>query len=257
MDISNLDCVSPEDILSLALVQCGDEQLRNGFTRGFYISLIQRGLEELAFDTFFDVVTEDVDMDSTCFQVDMPCNMFNVREVYLFNGTCSPNSSVQVYWKRLFNNGSGGSNYTAARRDMGSNSDDPFFPTSFIPTNLYYANIYNGKIMFSSNCGGWAKVRLVGNGCGSAIGDQPVIPRFFRAVLADFVSECYFRVQMSKDRNYATDWKVYENRLYDPRKGSWKKAEDRVKMLSTWKRDTLRNTMSASYSGGRGGYFGR
>lgn len=244
MDQSMKDAVSIQDILSRALVFCNDTEYRNGFTKGFYIGLIQMGLEELAFDTFYDVITEDINLEntdfSTGFQIEMPCNMFNPREIYLFNGDCDkPIGQVQVYWKRLFNNGKGGKNYTAKSIDSGAGFSDPYYTPAFVDPNVYYANIYNGVMMFSNNCGAFKWLRIVGNGAGTPIGDDPVIPRFFRNALTHYVCESYFRAQMAKDRAYTTDQQLYYNLLHNERNGSWNVAEKRAKKLATWKKDTV------------------
>lgn len=247
MDQSMQDAVSIQDILSRALVFCQDEDYRNGFTKGFYIALIQLALEELAFDTFYQVVTDDIDLSvtdfKTCFQMEVPANIFNIREIYFFNGSCAqPEGQVQVYWKRLFNNGKGGTNYTAKNNDMGGSAIDPYYPLAYVGANVYYANIFNGLMMFSRNSTGFKYLRVVGNGAGTPIGDDPVIPKFFRTAITDYVCESYFRTQMTKDRAYAQDWRIYYDRLHNEKNGSWHIAEKRAKKLSTWKKDTIRET---------------
>lgn len=258
MDESMQDAVSVNDVLSRALVFCQDEEYRNGFTKGFYIGLIQLGLEELAFDTFYQWITDDIELTNTDFstslQIEMPCNIFNPREIYLFNGDCDkPIGQVKVYWKRQFNNGKGGVNYTASRMDSNSGQSDPYMPPAFIGSNLYYANIYNGTMMFSRNCGTFQWLRIVGNGAGTPIGDQPVIPRFFRTALTHYIAEAYFRTKMVNDRAYSVDQQLYYNLLYNEKNGSWHKAEKRVKKLSTWKKDTI-GEVAPLWAGG-GSYF--
>jgi hypothetical protein len=255
MDISKNSDVSFEDILSDCLVLCGDEDYRSGWSKGFYISTIQRALQELSFDTFYLEGDEWVQVDQDCLQMDMPCNMFNPREFYLHNGTpACPTGIVQVYWKRLFNNGKGGQSYTAKRRDDGVSQDDPYMPGSFVGSNLYYANIQNGKIMLSRNCTGFTWMKIHGNMAGTAIGDSPSIPLFFRTAISDYVCEKFFRYKTSQDRAFQTDWAMY-NDMLNRENGSWDKAEKRIKTLSTWKKDTMRETVplydsSGGYRGG-------
>lgn len=258
MDISRTDAVSPLDILSDALVLCGDEDYRNGWSKGYYISTIQRGLQELAFDTFFDEGDEWVQMDADCLQMPLPCNMFNPREIYLHNGTPEcPTGIVKAYWKRQFNNGKGGTTYTASVRDDGNSQVDPFMPAAFPGTNLYYFNIEGGMMMFSRNCTGFSWVKIHGNKAGTAIGDSPVIPMFFRTVLSDYVCEKFYRYKTSKDRAFQADWAMYNDRL-NGKDGSWNKAEKRVKKLSTIKRDTMTelNPLWKMGSGRNGGGYG-
>jgi hypothetical protein len=258
MDISPKSHVSFEDVLSDSLVLCRDEDFRSGWTKGYYVSTIQRALQDLAFDTFYLEGDEWLQVDQDCFQMDMPCNMFNPREFYLHNGTPEcPTGIVQVYWKRLFNNGKGGTTYTAARRDDGVSQDDPYMPGSFIGENVYYANIQNGRIMLSRNCVGFTWLKIHGNIAGTAIGDSPVIPLYFRTVLSDFVCEKFYRYKTSQDRAFQSDWAMYNERL-NGENGSWNKAEKRIKTLSTWKKDTVRQAVplwdSVARYGGNGRY---
>lgn len=244
------DFITINDILSDVLMITDDEGLRNGLTLGYYKSQIQQALEELSYDTFFDVITDDIKLDkkfNTRLTVDMPDNAFNIREMYLFNGDCcTPKTSVIVHWKRLFNNKPRGTSYTAARVESGREQRDPFFPVdttdiSFPSTNLHWANIQNGLIMFSSNCSSFQNLRLVYNGTGGSIGDELSIPRFLRQAVVDFASERAFRVLKAKDpRKYRILWGDVSARLNDPRNGSWVKAERRIKSLDTWQRNGIR-----------------
>lgn len=244
------DFITINDILSDVLMITDDEDLRNGLTLGYYQSQIQQALEELSYDTFFDVITDDIKFDNgfaTRLTIDMPKNAFNIREIYLFNGDCcTPETSVIVHWKRLFNNKPRGTSYTAARVDSRRDQRDPFFPVdttdiSFPSSNLHWANIQNGLIMFSSGASGFANVRLVYNGTAGAIGDELAIPRFLRQAVIDFSSERALRVLKTKDsRKYRILWGDVAARLNDPRNGTWINAERRIKSLDTWQRNGVR-----------------
>lgn len=241
------DFLSINILLSDILMNCQDEDLRSGFTKGYYISSIQSALEALAYDTFFQQEVIDVKMDQKKLQAEIPNNIFNIRELYLWNGDCcSPTNSVPVHYKRLFNNmNSGGAGYTAKIKDSGQTSTDainPMFFNSF-PTSVRWANIQNGILMFSSNCQGYGNIRMIANTTAGAIGDAPVIPRFFRDAIIDYVCERYFRIQMGKDRGAVAQWKVYDERLNGRMRngadGSWARAENRIKTMDTWERDDL------------------
>jgi len=258
------DKVSVNLLLSDILSFVGDESMReHGFNKGFYVSSIQKAVEDLAYETFFDVQTTDLPLQEENKQnlaIEMPPNCFNIREIYLFNCTCSdasdttvhscctPSSSVIVHWKRLYNNAGKGKSYTAKRVTSGRSSTDPIYGvdglgnTNDFPTgNLYYANIQNGLIMLSSNSASFSYIRLVYNGTGGAIGDEPIIPRFLRSVIVDYVTERVFRALTAKEpRKYRALWADSYARLSDERNGSWVKAERRIKSLDTFKRDTMR-----------------
>lgn len=261
MDTS--DKISVNLLLADILSFVDDESTRgHGFNKGYYISGIQKAVEELAYDTFFDVQTEDIllkEENKKNLAVEMPLNAFNIREMYLFNcccssddngvcGCCKPSSSVIVHWKRLYNNRGKGSAYTAKRVDRGRDNKDPFYnsdgdigTSTSPPNNLYYANVQNGLIMLSSNSTGYTHLRLVYNGTGGAIGDEPVIPRFLRNAIVDYVVERTLRALSAKDRvRWRVLWGDSYARLNDEKNGSWIKAERRIKTLDTWKRDTMR-----------------
>lgn len=248
MHINNF--VSSNEILSDVLMITNDEELRQGLTRGYYKSQVQQALEELAFETFFDEITDDIKLDSefdTRLNFEMPKNAFNIRQIYLFNSDCcSPESSVIVHWKRQFNNNPGGTNYTGKRVDNNRAQRDPIYPTdtsdvTFPSSNLYWANIQNGLIMFSSNCSGFTNLRLIYNGTAGAIGDEPIIPRFLRQAVVDYATEKALRILKTKEpRKYRNAWLDVNAQLNDPRNGSWIKAERRVKSLDTWQRDSIK-----------------
>jgi len=240
----NNDFISVNLLLSDILVQCNDEQLRRGLTKGFYTSMIQSALEELAFTTFFEKITVDLPLDKTNLQLEMPENLFNIRELYLWNGNCcTPQSSVPVHWKRLFNNMPGGTSYTSKIHE--NTTDDPMYGTFYngFPSTVRFANIQNGIIMFSSSCAGYDNVRIVGNGTAGAIGDEPVIPRFFRQAIIDFCCEKFYRIIMAREKGFVSMWQIYDNRLKD----SWFEAERRVKNLNTWQRDELHEHLSKKW----------
>ena len=260
------DKVSVNLLLADILSFVNDESMReHGFNKGYYISGVQKAVEELGYDTFFDVQTTDLllkEENKKNLAVMMPTNCFNIREMYLFkctckdgetqedasHGCCSPASSVIVHWKRLYNNAGKGDGYTAKRVDRGRDQRDAFFNVdgdvstlSVPPTNLHYGNVQNGMIMLSINARAFTHLRLVYNGSGGNIGDEPVIPRFLRTAVVDYVTERTLRTLAARDPGrWRLLWSDTFARLTDDRNGSWIKAERRIKMLDTWKRDSTR-----------------
>lgn len=260
------DRISVNLLLADILTFVDDESTReHGFNRGYYVSGIQKAVEELAYETFFDVQTTDLPLNEENIKnlaIEMPPNCFNIREIYLFNctctdssdsdatvhGCCTPSSSVVVHWKRLYNNAGKGGSYTAHIVEKGRATPDPIYGagTSFsteatIGSTLYYANIQNGLIMLSSNASGFSHIRLVYNGTAGAIGDEPAIPRFLRTVIVDYVVERVLRALSAKNpRKWRILWADAYARLNDFRNGSWVRAERRIKSLDTWKRDEMR-----------------
>lgn len=239
--------VTPENILADVLPLVGDLDFRKGLTKGWYISQVQAAVERLALDTYFNVVTKDCTFPTRTLQDKLPSNCFNIREMYLWNGDCcTPQSSVIVHYKRLYNNKPGGADYTALRKDgNGGQEQDPFyqpwvqgFSLYNGDRNLHYANIQNGLIMFSSNCSSWSNYRIVYNGMGGEFGEQPIIPRILRDVVIDFVVERVYRAMAAREpRLYRVLQQDAFERLFNRQIGTWWEAMRRISSMDAWMKD--------------------
>jgi hypothetical protein len=254
------DYISVDHLLADILSTVDDEKLRRGFSKGWYVSRIQKALQELAIDTFFDEVTLDLTLDPTTLTADMPEGIFNIREIYVYNndGCCSPDSSQVVHWKRTFNNKGRGDGYTARIKDTGgSNYSDPFLPsvsnyqnTHWYSGTKFYANIMNGTMMFSTDCRLYSQVRIVANGLGGAIGDLPLVPRFFEEAVTDFVYERFYKAMKAREpRKYRGLWSDAKNDLKGPNgnTGSWRKARIRIANMDTYEKEALEEYLSSMY----------
>ena len=250
------DFVSVEHILADVTTTVNDAEFKNGFSKGWYVSRIQDAMQELSFDTYWQKIQQDVDMPQNC-MMEMPKNVFNIREIYLYNGEiCNPLNSQVVYWKRLFNNTSEGQGYTAKVKDDGSNSGDIFQPNQrslsrgtngwFGPK--YYYNVMNGLLMLSQACTGFSYIRIIYNGMGVENGDMPIIPRFFERAVVDYVEERFYNAMKSRDpRKYRGLWNDSFQRLNDLRSGSWKKAKGRIKSMDTQEKESMEEYISSMY----------
>src|ERR1017187_7065157 len=119
--------VSMNLILADVLQFVDDAGFWKGFAEGWYLSQVQSSLEKLALTTFFDVRTADRKLPKLSLQDTMPKDCFNIREMYAWNGCFSPKTSAIIHFKRLYNNKSGGRDYTALRKGGGEQQTDPFF----------------------------------------------------------------------------------------------------------------------------------
>ena len=107
------DFVSVDHLLAEITATVNDTDFKKGFSKGWYTSRIQDAIQELSFDTYWLKVQHDYKVPANC-QIDMPENVFNIREIYLYSGEiCDPVTSQVVYWKRLFNNTNKGNGYTS------------------------------------------------------------------------------------------------------------------------------------------------
>ena len=234
MNISKHNMISPEEILSDVLKLANDESMKDN-SKGYYLSLIQQALQELAFDTFFDIRNESFPVPKKL-RLDMPKGAFNIREIYLFNGTeCNINNSQIVYWKRNYI--TKGNGFVA--RDKGLNNNDPFYNnrtlgisggdpslrrvnTNSSITQAYYFNVQAGEIMFSSNCRNFENVFIVYNGTGCDIGEVPFIPQLFREAIKSWVLDPVYTVKMAMSEGGAnfnkwqTLWSMNDKKLNKP-----------------------------------------
>lgn len=264
MNISKENMISPEEILSDVLKLANDESFKDN-SKGYYISLIQQALQELAFDTFFDERTEFFDIPENL-NLAMPSGVFNLRQMYLYNGTeCNFDTAQNIYWKRnYFTKGNG-----FLARDKGtSNSRDPFFQNRrlsnsnlnpslrrandvFNPrSTVHYFNIQNGIIMFSANSLAFKKVAIVFNGTGGDIGEELFIPQFLREAVKGFVLDPVYAIKMAMSQGgpdfnkWQTLWSMNESKLRKPFTGTWANAELRIKSMDSKQREDMKEYMS-------------
>ncbi len=250
------DYVSIEHLLAEVTATVNDTDYKKGFPKGWYISRIQDAMQELSFDTFWLKVQQDVAMPENC-QLEMPKNTFNIREIYLYNGSlCNPQKTQMVYWKRLFNNTASGDGYTAQVKDDGSNGSDIYQPNQRVYTGnmqgfygpKYYYNVLNGLVMFSRECKGYSFVRIVYNGMGVENGDLPVIPRFFERAVVDYVEEKFYNAMKARDvRMYRPLWTDAYQKLNDLVNGSWNKAKKRIKAMDSKEKASMEEYISSMY----------
>ena len=257
--------ITPDDILSVASIMSGDKDYKS-IPKGFYYSLIQKAFEDLSIDSFFAEKRIDLDLPKDSLSLLLPEDCFNLRNVYVFDGTgCNISNSKKVYWKKNYY--TKGNGYIA--NDKGDNGNDPYFDShrnahqdkSYIridsPGNvnsvLYY-NVQMGEIMFSSSCrNAGTKIHLHYNSTGCTIGEAPIIPVYFRTAIEDYVIESALRVRIANETGDIRKWQMlyseYSKRLdKDGMFGSWFKAIMRVKKMNTSQKNEL-----AIYLG-RGGW---
>lgn len=268
MNTSAQNFVTVDGILADVLKLVDDEKYQLN-TKGFYISQIQQALEGLAFDTFFELRRDSYPFPKDNLTLEMPLGAFNIRNIYLFNGTECDIQGSQKCWNKsnYFTRGTG---YIANNKGINS---DPFIENtetnrygSLYPNDkmrsrtekTFFFSIENGMIMFSSQCALFEKVHIVYNGTGCDLGDIPIIPLFLREAVKDYVTEVALRIKMAKDpRTWTTLWQIYDKRLnrdqeYGLSQGSWYRAEYRVKSMSKAERSDLyeylgRNQWSAGF----------
>ena len=214
------------------------------FVEGWYKSKVRDAIDELAFDTFFNRLTVDINFPTTNYSIDFPDGAFNIRRIILWNGDCcSPSSSVNVHWKRTMNNRSKGSAYTA-RVQESTGYDDPYITTHQFTQSMYFYNIQGGKIMFSPNCSEYGHIRIEYDGTTGKIDEEPFIPLIFKKAIRDWVLLEYFRAMTSRDKTFRLNAADKERDLYHVSTGSWTKAEIRAAEMHSAQAEDLREYLS-------------
>lgn len=258
--------ISVDQILSDLVTLANDEDYtRSGLDKGFYISRIHDAVTHFALETFYQIVTKDIINYDTHKDgiIDIPVNCFNIKEIYLFNGsakckehqagcTCSSKSPledyVNVHWKRTLNVGSSKikmSRIKADNRDPVLSGSDVYSGApnkDFISTtNIYYANLQGGKIILSDSCSNYSNIRIVYNGMGSENGTIPCIPRIIKDGIFDKAAlDCFYYLKV-RDKSYRTDYVDAYNRFNGSGrvKGSLRECKNRILSMDSFKRNDM------------------
>lgn len=257
MDFSPQNFVSVNEILADVLKLVKDSSFRTN-TKGWYTSQIQQALSELAYDTFFQKRVELLPIPSNL-RIEMPKGAFNLKEIFLTNGTkCDLGPSTPQVWHKT-NFWTGGAGYAA--KDKWNNGKDPFYTNRSgnpgphgsilssdrqISDQLYFYGLQNGLIMLSPSCRAFKNIFIYFNGTGCDIGDAPVIPEHLRQAVKDWVLVKALPNKMSDSigTNAYNHWAFMFNStkadLMKPFEGTWAKAEQRVKHLNKNHRQALK-----------------
>lgn len=136
------DNVDPNFLIRQCTNLVGDPEFKSGLTKGWYMTQLRMGLDELSWEAPFKTLTTDFtiktdgDIDPLKLHMEMPRGIYNVMQMYVWSGDCcEPSNSMPVYWKRQYNNAPGGTAYTSQRKDNNISSGSPV--NSFTPNNNY------------------------------------------------------------------------------------------------------------------------
>jgi hypothetical protein len=265
MNPSEALAYSADNILADVLPMVDDEEFRDK-SRGYYLSQIQRALEELSYDTFFFKRSVSIVIPDSL-QMSLPSDMFSLDQAYLYNGDyCDLNNAQNVYFKRNFYRSEDG--YVA--RDKWSNRNDPFhkqrgartntpgqYPSQERPpSHLHFMSIQNGMLMLSDSCAQFDKIYLVYYGVGTEIGEEPIIPGFLRQAVIDYVTYQALLNKIAQDDQVGR-WQALlretKQSLYGTglrrSDGSWFRAERRVKHMDKKAWEDMREYMARPYIG--------
>lgn len=243
------ELVSVDTLLAQILVDTNDENLSNGFTRGWYISRMQEGLEEFSIDTLFSTQTHEIlNWYNGVLEVDYPSGCISIKQIHLFNGDCCTiDNSVEVVWKKIYNTSGKTSGHTSRIKESGTNQNS-IYQDFFKHTSVYYATLHDNVISLSPDCQSYDNIQIIYAGVKTGYGSSPIIPVFLRKFLRDYVVERYYFAAMARDRSLSYMWEVADLKLNGNgrhKKGSLKEAKLHISTMQPFERDhylTYRNT---------------
>lgn len=250
--------VTPESLIFNASAFAGDIK-HEYIPKGVFMSWIRDAFVELNMQTSFQEQRVSVPFDTKTLTIPLPEDCFDIRNIYMFNGTeCTFDVTKKVYWKKNYY--TQGVGYVA--NDKWNNGRDPIFTShdSLNPSNpndrdfgsnsLLFYNVQLGNLMFSSNCASaGSMVHIHYSGTGSSVMDAPIIPIYFKNAIEDYITEAGLRMRMAMEpasaKMYAFLQQTYEKRLdKEGMRGSWHNAKSLAKSMNTEQRNDLNNYLS-------------
>lgn len=225
----------------------GDDEFRLR-SKGWYQEKIKRILEKLStqyfiFTTWNDGLFSD---SSTPLAIPVPDDFINPQKIYIYNDKCcSPGADLRiVHFKVNFVTTPGGKAYSADKHD-----DQPYDPyynpyvtggRTFDHTNLYYANMEGGYLMFSRNCAEFAKYRIIYNTFGGALDEIPTVPREYRQVVTDMMNrDCSMLLMRHDIKLFSTMSAIATQALMNQQDGSWWAFIRNAVAMSEWMRNDM------------------
>jgi len=266
MEFSPKEMLTPNDILSEVLMYTGEQRYEN-VTKGFIVSQMNKCLKALSYHTFFTETHMHFDLNDKRL-IDIPAGVFNIKEVYLFNGDqCHiGENTANVYWKRNYFAPTGNGSVSRNKGNDGSNGKDPFYssqssyssiarggsgisqPGTTLSNTTFFYGESNGTLMFSPNCSTYSKVMIKFSGIWQFDDKTPTIPAVTQEVLVDWCTEAVFRAKvLVNPQLFRTIHKDAEMRLgYKPESfyGSWYKAKTLLTKMGGKKKEDLKEYLS-------------
>lgn len=246
--------ISVEEILESVISKVGDEDDKYFLGRGYYLAKIHEAIEFFALHTFYDMQTKDFfDFDVAKNGVfSLPPNCFNVKEIYLFNKRAEgedPDYRV-VHWKRNLSYSSSGRKMS----QIGKNTIDPvlnpWWSQNLIKSTrtrgTLYANITEGRIIFSDECKTYSHLRLKFYGFGAPKGDIPCIPRMFReGIVGKVVMDTFEKLQVSEVK-HSYNYQVAKNNFYGDKRdpGHFIRTKRLVTSMDSFKKAAMHEYLS-------------
>jgi hypothetical protein len=255
MNISPDNFCSIDEIKSEIIVNVNDENERL-LSPGFYTRQVKKALEELSFDTYFNVVYIDLPLPTTL-TMPIPKNMWNINDIFIWKhgsvdceqstcDDCSIPGMERIFYKRHFISKGKGYGYTARNHENGS---DLYIRNAGQATNLKWYNVVQGVIMYSETCSPYDRVRIVANGLMAGdINASKIVPLFVRDAVTLWATERAAFALKGRDPKYRVIWMDARTELYTPssrQSGNvWDSAQYRLKHRDQKERDDWNSYLS-------------
>ena len=213
-------------------------------------------MDELSYEAFFLEQNYTITVPENL-NVEMPENVFNVINMYVFNGeVCNIGTAQNVYWKR--NYFTAGKGYLAKNNE--NNERDPFHitrsnnPRIFASqhggssplaergrTNTFFFNIQNGTMMLSESCKQFSKIFFTASTIPD-IENDPVIPRYLHRAIVLWVAREAIVPRLGENPRFSAIFAALDTDLNGrshESDGAWYKAIDRPKQMDAKTKEDL------------------
>jgi hypothetical protein len=241
------DLVGIDELMFAITTKVSDREYKNGIEEGWFLSTLKDAVGELYMDSFYEVITQEFEIDPKKMAIILPKNCFNVKAVRPFSGDCcNPSGSVIAHFKRNFNNqGRNRKSPTNRMDDQAASANDQFQPrssnipnniTTGVGTTLYYYNIENELLMLSASASGFGSVQLTYNGLGGEFGTEPCIPRLFKQAIINWSEVEYWAIRKIAEPSMRVHYNDALS-ILNKRGGNWDNAILRASRMNSASRD--------------------
>jgi len=243
MDFSPKDLVTLDEVVSLIASKMGDRSFKI-MSKGYYKTIVQDALTELAFESFFDKRSEIIPFPSNNV-LELPSGVFNVKEVYLFNGSeCNIQTAQRAYFKKdMIVKGAG----YFAKNTGNPNMNDPFYKEKSRQVGSFpICSMQNGMLMFAYSYG-YENILLVYNGTGGDLFKVPMIPEYLKQAVILWATAQISETYMANDKENMQLYRLINassQRKLEDLSGPWEEAKRRVKRANDKERNDLKEYMS-------------
>lgn len=196
----------------------------------FYAACLRDAVQELCFDTAWDIQTKDYGMPKSGI-INIP-EVAGFRHIYVYDGDhCGIGETQDAFIKPNYTH-KGGDGFFALQKGVNNNAvvDDTFVLGE--PDGLFYCGVEMGCVYFSPQCRRFSKVRLVYQGLGQSDPcEVPAVPTWAREAVVNYIAKRACQMRISENANLFTMLaRGFDNELKSPM-GAWRTAQVRYRRM--------------------------